>query len=193
MAFLGGLAGIATVVSTLGTIVGAAGAIAQGQNAKAQAEYQAKLQEIKGTEDQAAQQRKALDKQHQGMLIQSKLQAGAAASGAGASDPTIINLSEDVAGRTAYEAGLLNWSGLAAKDNALNTATAYKAAGDAAEQQGNLTALGGLFKAGGTLIGGSSSSMFDTYNPMGSQRRVASSLDLDPLNGYPYRSGAYYG
>src|SRR4051812_8366945 len=84
-------------LSAAGTLMGGSAAADAGQ-AQQQAQYfKAAQEEQAAQESRAGAQRVALDKAREGRLLQSKLQAGAAASGGGAADPTILNLAGGIA------------------------------------------------------------------------------------------------
>lgn len=115
------MAGIGMVGGLFSFMGAMASANAQQQQAQAleyqaQAEiqaanYKAKQEERVGQEDRAAAQRQALDTKEKTSYLQSHLQATAAASGGGAADPTIINLSGDIAKHGEYSALSQMWSG----------------------------------------------------------------------------------
>jgi hypothetical protein len=72
--------------------------------ASADAQYFKAAQEDQAAqESRAASQRTALEKDRQATLLQSTLQANAAASGGGAADPTVVGLGQDIAGRGEYQ------------------------------------------------------------------------------------------
>jgi hypothetical protein len=100
---------MATIFTVLGTVVSAVGTIAAGAAAARQANAQAAAQEHaariadqKAMQERAVAQRQAFEKRREGRLATSTLIARAAASGASATDPTIVNLGGDIAGRTEY-------------------------------------------------------------------------------------------
>ncbi|PXA06181.1 hypothetical protein DD900_13220, partial [Staphylococcus pseudintermedius] len=81
------------------TGISAAGTLAAGANAKASANSQAAQMDQQATQARASSQRTMMEHQRQTGLVQSQLQARAAASGAGAQDETVIKLGSDIAGR----------------------------------------------------------------------------------------------
>ena len=100
---------MATIFTVLGTVVSAVGTIAAGAAAARQANAQAAAQEHaariadqKAMQERAVAQRQAFENRREGRLATSTLIARAAASGASATDPTIINLGGDIAGRSEY-------------------------------------------------------------------------------------------
>lgn len=82
-----------TAVSTV------SGVMAQRNAGKAQEQekdFEAQQADQQANEVQAVSQRKAIEARRQGALGQSKLQADAASSGAGALDPTVMNISDNI-------------------------------------------------------------------------------------------------
>lgn len=91
------------------TIVTAAGQIQQGRAARAAAnaqaaamayqaqgqERQAEMLESKAGQERAVTQRRMIEERRAGRIERSNIQASAAASGAGALDPTVVNLTAD--------------------------------------------------------------------------------------------------
>jgi hypothetical protein len=104
---------IAAAVSAAGAAVQGAGTIAGGIDANNAAKYEAKQSQIlaqweqkqletQAQRDEAAGFVRAREKRHEAKLLESSLQAKAAASGGGSSNPTVFNLLEDIAGRGEY-------------------------------------------------------------------------------------------
>lgn len=75
------------------------------------AEYTAAQLETNAGQVTAAGQASANEVRRQGSIVNSNLLASAAASGGGASDPTIVNLIARNAGETAYRAALADYEG----------------------------------------------------------------------------------
>ena len=75
-----------------------------GQAAQQAKEFEAKQYGMQAKEARATAQRGALETRRQGRLLQSTLQARAAAGGGGATDPGVLNLAGDIAGRSEYQA-----------------------------------------------------------------------------------------
>lgn len=141
---IGGIIGlIGSAVSAFGTIAGA--------NAQAAGlEYQAKVAREKGKQEQAAAQRGALDTERKAKYAQSTLQARAAGSGAGASDPTVTDLAQDISGRGKYQSGLQMWQGAERKWD-------YETEAIGKQAQASATRSAAPFSAFGTLLGGAGS------------------------------------
>src|SRR3990167_2145508 len=101
------------IAAIAGSAIQGAGTIIGGMDANAAAKYEAKqgqilaLWEQQQLEQQAKQDEgagfvRAREKRHEAELLLSGLQAKAAASGGGATNPTVLNLVEDIAGRGEY-------------------------------------------------------------------------------------------
>jgi hypothetical protein len=162
MAALPLIATAVSAVATIGsTIVGFAGAQQQAAAAKNDAAYKAKQMTMQAQESRAASQREALETTRRSQLAQSQLQARAAASGAGATDETVIGLGEAIAGRGEYERLMQMYKGE-------NQARGYEDAGAAAIATGNAEAKGAKLKGFGTIlsgVGSLASTAGDYYNP----------------------------
>jgi hypothetical protein len=104
---------IGTVASTAGGLLTAGGSIAAGQAENNSAKFEAQQMEAKAKEEKAAAQRDAEQKRREGTLINSRQQALAAASGAGAGAdaPTIVKLMSDTAGQSEYGANSVLYGG----------------------------------------------------------------------------------
>lgn len=171
LALIGGLA-----LGAVGTIaqMGAASQQAEAQRMQADAmrqqadterqvaAYNAAEQTKTANEERAAAQRTALEQKRQTDLVQSKLQANAAASGGGASDPTVISLASDIEGQGTYQslfsmykgeargsaledqAAITRYSGNRKADAYLANADATDVAADATESAGFASMLGGF-------------------------------------------------
>ncbi len=80
--------GIGTAVSTLGTIQA-------GREAKAQAEYQAKVQEQQADEAYASSQRDAAEKYRKGRIMIGDQRAAIAGAGGDLTDPSVLDIMGD--------------------------------------------------------------------------------------------------
>jgi hypothetical protein len=131
--------------------------------------YAADNAEIAGGQAVAASQRKAQEELKRSRYIQSDALAKAAASGAGASDPTVVDIISRIAGEGAYRSSLALYEGAEANRayqiKADNLRYEGKAARSAAIVNG-LTGFGATFfnKYGG---GGPTGSSFTGSNGMG--------------------------
>lgn len=181
---MGGFAvAIPLILTAASTIVGVVGSIrqAQAQKIAAQtqeqaglyerqlAERQAQALELKAGQERAVSQRAAIEQRRRGALVSSRAQALAAASGAGALDPTVVGIMGDleteteVRALTALYEGEETGRGLeygallerAGGEGALYAARAGAGASRAAASRSYL-------QAGGTLISGGAS-LYDKY------------------------------
>lgn len=150
------------------TLVSAAGTIMSGNAARGAANYQAVQYEQQAGQERAASQRQAIEARRQAGLANSTVQARAAASGAGATDPTVLDIESDNAGTGEYNA-------LAALYSGEEKARGLEMQAGATRYQGQQARKASLFKAGGTLLSGSynasqigsGQSLFDKYGAGG--------------------------
>ncbi|WP_159585915.1 hypothetical protein [Chelativorans xinjiangense] len=120
-------------LSAIGTGVGAVGTVAAGSAANQSAKFEAQQLEQKAAEERAAAQREAQQKRREGQLIQSRQQALAAASGAGAGTdaPTIVKLMTDTAGAADFNARTVGFGGESRARGLLDSAKGRRASGRA--------------------------------------------------------------
>lgn len=145
------MAMLAPVVGLVSSGISAMGSISAG-NAQAQAEernaqnaqllaaYQAKQYKFEGESELAGAQRTMEGTQQKLAYTQSKLIATAAASGAGATDPTVLNVSGQLQQQGTLAALTDLWNGQNARTGAENKA-------NAAIYQGQIDAQNDLMKA----------------------------------------------
>ena len=105
------MAGIGTIISVLGTVVSAAGQMQAASQEKAAANWQAKEYERQARQERASAQAEALEEDRRKGLVLSQLQAQSAASGFGATDPTVLSLTEDITKRGTYRQQLAQFGG----------------------------------------------------------------------------------
>lgn len=149
-------------------------ASSQAQNAQAKADTQRAAIESdwadrRAKEERAAAQRVAIGEARKADLAQSRLMAGAGASGSGASDPTVMDLWSDV-----ETEGLLNQRNAAAAGEQKASGITYQADlgrwtadANAAIKRSSATStlIGGLLSGAGTIGKG----FGDYYSPMSSR------------------------
>lgn len=161
---------IATVaggaLSAAGTLMGGNAAAAAGKSQQQAGYFKAAQEEQAAQESRAAAQRVALDKGRQSRLLQSTLQARAAASGGGADDPGIINLAEGIAGRGEYESLLEMYKGENRGRGLEDQAIGSRLTADAAKAEGDAKKSASFLSAAGTIIG-SGGSAYKTYKGFG--------------------------
>lgn len=152
-----------TAISAMGTIAGGNAAAEAGERQQEAYYYRAKQEEQAAQESRASAQRAALEKRREGRFLQSKLQARAAASGGGADDPTVLNLSADIARRSEYDALFDMYRGENRARGLEDEAFGSRMTGDAARIEGIQKKKASRIAAIGTIIGGASS-MASTYS-----------------------------
>lgn len=130
--------GIGTAVSTLGTIQA-------GREAKAEADYAAKQQEMQADEATASSQRDAAEKYRKGRIMLGDQRAALAASGGDLTDPSVIDImgdteaEVDLAARTDIYRGEQQARGY--NDAAINS----RISGKNAQKASYISAAGNLF------------------------------------------------
>lgn len=152
------MAAIAAIVGLLGTGLQVAGQLQQGQSAKAQAEYNAKVQEKQGSEEFASAQREGLKAKREGDIAMSNATALAAASGAGGAEtPSVANTIGDIYAMSDYNQRSALFRGTEAKAGRYDQAALSRAKGKSAMQGSELeafgTGAGGLYKYGQSFYG----------------------------------------
>lgn len=105
MAVVGG------VTSVIGGFQAADAAKTAGERQKTASEFEAaQLQQAAG-QSIAASQRDAMEQNRQARLLQSRALALSAASGAGTTDPSVVNLISNIAGEGAYRSSVALYQG----------------------------------------------------------------------------------
>lgn len=161
-------------LSAAGTLMGGSAAVDAGQRAQRAQYFKAAQEDQAAQESRAAAQRGSLEKAHETTLLQSKLQANAAASGGGASDPTVLDLAGGIAGRGEYESLMEMYKGENRARGIEDQAIGSRLAGDSALAEGEAKQNASYLSAAGTIIG-TGGSAYRTYN------RVPSPKSLDQL------------
>jgi hypothetical protein len=134
-------------LSMLGTAMSVGGAVAGGIEARQAAGFQADQLRINAGQAQASAQRSAIDIDRQTQMVVSRALAVAAASGGGASDPTVVNMIAQDAAEGAYRKAVALYQG----DDA---ARGMKMQADAKEHEGAQSLVtGGLSGASNLLTG----------------------------------------
>lgn len=147
------MAALGAVVSAISGVVGAAGAIQQGQAANEAAKFEAQQQEMQGKEEFAASQREADQARKEAELVQSRQQAVAASSGGGAADPTIVRLMTDTAQQGELNAQSSIYGGESRKRGLFDQAMGTRMTGKAALTGSYLGAMGALAGGFGKAFG----------------------------------------
>lgn len=135
-----------------GQITGALSHMEFGQQAADAAVFQAEQLRQNAGQAQAASQRQAFDIDRQSQYIASTALAHAAASGGGASDPTVVNLIARNAGESAYRKAVALYQGedKARLENLQADAKIYE--GENVKANSNKVGVSQLFASGTTLM-----------------------------------------
>lgn len=151
---MGGAMGmIGGIFSFMGSLASADAMRQQGEDERTAAYFKADREEERGQQERAVQQRGALRKRRETGIVESAIQAKAASSGGGASDPTVVDLSGAVAKEGEYQALQQMWLGEQRGRDLENQASLDRFVGEAkkrnADAKADATILGGV----GGLIG----------------------------------------
>lgn len=150
------MAELALAATVIGGAVSAVGTLAAGGAAKDASYFKAAQEQQAAQESRAASQRQSMEHRRQAGLALSKVQAGAAASGAGASDPGILKIAGDIAGRGEYQSLADMYTGENRARGLEDSAMGDRMSGDAAQ-------TGSYYKAAGTLLS-TGGSFYDRYS-----------------------------
>ncbi len=147
------MAGIETatvkaIVGYAASAVSAIGAIRQGNDAKAAADFNAAQLRIQGERDAELARRDAEDFADNESRKRASLRANVAGGG-GTLEGTALLIEGDMAAEAAYQEARILAGGDTAQNRANNQATLERAKGKSAQQAGFLKAGGTLFKAAG--------------------------------------------
>lgn len=149
------MAQLAAPLMIASTLVSAVGTIAAGNAADNAAQYEAEQLESRAGQERAAAQRRAIEQRRQARLVQSRQQAAAAASGAGASDPTVVDLMTGAEGEGEYRALLELYEGE-------ERARGATVAANVRRFEGKQAKTASYIGAAGTILGGAST-FFEKY------------------------------
>jgi len=155
---------IAPIISGVGTIAGglmqAKGQRQAAASQKANLDYQAAQLEAQGKEEQAAAQHEVFQKRREKELTLSALQARGAASGFETTDPTGLQIGEDIAKYGTLQEMMAAYGGASRRAGLNAEAIGRRAEGAAAVQGAKSAAMG-------TILGGLTSgfSRFAEYKP----------------------------
>lgn len=135
------LAALGTAASAVGTVVGASAAEEQGKNADRAAQMQALALQREAREKEAAAQRRAITEQTKADLVLSRQQAVAAASGGGATDPTVLDIMGNTAQQGRYNADSALYEGAAAGQSLDEQAALTRYRGQQARRAGRINSM----------------------------------------------------
>jgi len=148
---------LAAIFTVAGGLTGAYGELEQGRYARAMSKIQAMHLRKNAQEAFAGAQRDAADIQLQTDLTASRALAVAAASGAGASDPTVLNIISKISSEGAYHKSMALYKGKMEYQDLQYQAWAAEKSGAQAERASRFNAAGKLLNTG--------SSLYSNYNP----------------------------
>ena len=147
----------ATALAVGSSVLSGIGQIQAGKAANSNAKFQARQMEQQAGQERASSQREAIAERRQSAIIQSNAQASAAASGGGATDPTVLNITGNIAKEGEYNALSALFQGEEKARGLGLQASATRMEGKQAKKQGM---IGGV----STIIGGTASAA-SKYSP----------------------------
>jgi len=174
---------IATVASVGGSVLSGLGQIQAGKAANASAKFQAAQMEQRAGQERASSQRVALEERRRAGIAMSNAQAAAASSGGGATDPTVLNITGDIAKQGEYNA-------LSALFEGEERARGLQLQASSTRMEGKQAKRAGMVSGVSTIIGGSGNALMAKYaptsSPTGGRYNVVTAPDarLPWLNGY---------
>jgi ABC-type phosphate transport system ATPase subunit len=137
------------------TLLSAGGQVSAANAQAGQLKREAVQYEAQASLDRASSQRKAMEEVRQGKLAESRVRALVAASGAGASDPSVINALANMASEAEYAKDVAIYEGEVSARGNERTAEARRAEAKTAKRAG-------IFNAAGTVLNGALS-MYDRF------------------------------
>lgn len=181
---VGALKAIGTVVSVIGSIQQFQAQKAAAKQQEAIANAQALSMEQQAGQERAASQRAAFQARKEGALVSSRAGAIAAASGAGALDPSIVNIMGGIEQETELRAQTALFEGEESGRGLEHQADIARATGSLRAQEHRAKGQSALFSAGRTLLSGASD-IYSKYSPRTGGR--VSSPPRTTRTGNPYR------
>jgi len=145
---------IGTWMSAGGSVAAALSHIQYGLEAQKAARFQAEQMRINAGQAQAGAQREASMVEREAEYTASRALAVAAASGGGASDPTVVNLMARNADQMAYRRQLALYEGDEAARGMRMGAAAKEYSGASARRASNEAAVSSVYGAGSSLLKG---------------------------------------
>lgn len=134
-----------------GNILSAFGNLQSGQSTQAGDAYKAQQDLINAGQTVAAGSADMASQIMQTKLLQSRAVAVAGASGAGALDPTVVNIVSQIANTGAYNTAMTNYNAQSRANALTNQAAAENYMGNQASQASKWAAGGNILSAGATL------------------------------------------
>lgn len=167
---------VAAVASIGGSVLGGLGAMQAGKAANVNAKFQAAQLEQQAGQERASSQRVALEERRRAKITASNAQAAAAASGGSATDPTVLNITGDIAKQGEYNA-------LSALFEGEEKARGLGLQASSTRMEGKQAKRAGMISGISTIVGGVGGSLMSKYAPTG-----ASTASSAPMGYGPYQS-----
>lgn len=164
-------------MQVFGQLFGAASDADQGRQSLRAAEYQAAQLRVNAGQAKAVAQREALNAEEQAKLVASRALAVAAASGGGATDPTVIRIISGIEEEGAYRKALALYEGEAMARELRMKASTVEYQGKLEKGAAGRSAFGGLL--GGIAQGVSLFSKFGGGSPGSDTGPGSSSWGMD--------------
>ena len=138
------------------------------------ADFTAQMMRVRGGQEFAASQRDMLNEKKKEKLVQSALQARAAAQG-GASDPSVVKMAGDIAAEGKYRQMTALYKGQDIQNYLENAARIKNFEGAEFRRAGEVAKRGARMQAFTSLLGGfeNAGSFFKKYNPQKTSDFVA--------------------
>lgn len=154
-----------TGLEVFGRLYDAFGTLQGGLDDRKAAEFQAAQMKQNAGQALAASQRDAISAQQQSELVASRALAVAAASGGGASDPTVVKIMAGIAAEGSYRTAVSLYQGEEKARAMLNQAKAVEYQGDVSRQTAIRGAFGKFVGAGSAAIKGAArgQSLYERY------------------------------
>lgn len=175
-----GMQAAGTVFSAMGQMRAGDAAMEAGRRKQMGLESQAAQLEVNAGQQVAVAQRAAEDDQRMARLAGSRALALAAASGGGASDPTIMNLMAKLAGEGTYRAMANLYSGKEKARGMTDQARMARYSGDVAMSDAAAAKSASRLSAFSTVLNGATS----LYSRFGEQSDPAKGGGFDPMTSY---------
>lgn len=139
-------------ITAIGTGTKAGGELGSGIVARNMGDFEQQQANINAGQVQAAAQRTAITDDRRTALLASRAQAVAAASGGGATDPTVTDIMGRIAGEGAYRSQLALYEGADSARSLLLKGQLAAAEGRQAQRAGYANAFGTVLKGGATFL-----------------------------------------
>lgn len=171
------LSTIGTIASVGGALVSGLGAMQQGKAAKVNANFQAKQMEQQAGQDRAYAQRVAIEKRREANVAISNAQARGAASGGGATDPTVLNITGALAQQGEYNA-------LSALFSGEERARGQELQASATRMEGKQAKKAGMIGGVSTIASGIGNTLMAKYAPASA---ASDAVPLGTAGGMPWQ------